>query len=130
MRLQHTTAAVADLVLVCCSFLVGCLLLSSELSTLQNTQDPKPCPQLAALAIMLDRPHLAADPRLLCSTARVCTSWRAAVAASGCSSSTDVVLRFNNPSRMAAAAVVAVQVGCCKLWSASRQVEGVVGLAC
>jgi hypothetical protein len=77
----------------------------------KNTQDPKPSPQLAALAIMLDRPHLAADPRLLCSTARVCRSWRAVVAASGCSSSTDVVLRFDAPTRTAATAVMAVQVG-------------------
>ena len=49
--------------------------------------------QLAALAVVLDRPELAADPRLLCSAARVCSSWRAAVAASG-AGTTDVMLWF------------------------------------
>jgi hypothetical protein len=53
--------------------------------------------QLAGLALVLDRPELAADPRLLCSAARVCSSWRAAVAASG-AGTTDVVLRFSTLS--------------------------------
>jgi hypothetical protein len=45
----------------------------------------------------MPRPELAADPRLLCSAARVCSSWRAAVAASG-AGTTDVVLRFGTLS--------------------------------
>jgi hypothetical protein len=52
--------------------------------------------QLEALAVVLDRPELAADPRLLCSAAQVCSSWRAAVAASG-AGTTDVVLWFTVP---------------------------------
>jgi len=43
-----------------------------------------PSPQeLAALAVVLDHPVLAADHLLLCSAARVCVSWQEAVAASG-----------------------------------------------
>lgn len=42
--------------------------------------------------MVLDQPSLASDPLLLCSAARVCTSWRAVVAASG-AGTTNVTIR-------------------------------------
>jgi len=50
--------------------------------------------QLSALAIVLDMPELAADPLLLCSAAKVCRSWRAAVTDSG-AGTTNVLLFFD-----------------------------------
>jgi hypothetical protein len=59
--------------------------------------------QLSALSVLLEHPGVASDHLLLCSAARVCTSWREAVAASGAGTTNTIIdNKLQNPQRQPA----------------------------